>query len=247
MKVKRVKGAKKMINFYKNSFGIFEPFQVLIDVTFCQAAILGKVLLKEQIPKYFDAKVQLVTTACILEEGKSLGPSLSGAVSIAKRFQVRVCGHKKNPVPATECIKHLIGTNNPNRYFIATQDRELQSHLQTIPGVPLLYLNHNCIVLEKPTALSSETAQEVQDSRIDPTSHEKDVIQKLKGTLPEKEQNHRKRKRPGGPNPLSVKKKKVKSDGKQKAILSEQKKKRVRKRKKGKMAAHVLQALTGQS
>lgn len=29
MKIKRVKGAKKIINFYKNSFGIFEPYQVL--------------------------------------------------------------------------------------------------------------------------------------------------------------------------------------------------------------------------
>lgn len=34
MKVKRVKGAKKIINFYKNSFGIFEPYQVLSKCLF---------------------------------------------------------------------------------------------------------------------------------------------------------------------------------------------------------------------
>ncbi|KAK3746608.1 hypothetical protein QZH41_014515 [Actinostola sp. cb2023] len=178
MKVKRFKGAKKIINFYKNSFGIFEPYQVLIDLTFCNAALQGKVLLKEQIPKYFDAQVQL-------------------------------------------------GTNNPNRYFVATQDRELQTHLKTIPGVPVMYLNHNCMVLEKPSALSSKTAQEVQDSRINPTTHEKVQIDKLKGTLPESEQKgRRKRKRLGGPNPLSVMKKKRKTDtkissSKEKVILSD--------------------------
>jgi len=50
-----------------------------------------------------------VTTNCVIEEGKILGPSVSGAVSIAKRFQLRICGHKKNPVSATECIKNMIG------------------------------------------------------------------------------------------------------------------------------------------
>jgi len=48
----------------------------------------------------------------------------------------------------------------------------------------------------------------VQDSRIAPSNYEQKVIQKLKGELPEEEQKHRrKRKKPSGPNPLSVKKK----------------------------------------
>ncbi|XP_031566348.1 rRNA-processing protein UTP23 homolog isoform X1 [Actinia tenebrosa] len=244
MKVKRVKGAKKIINFYKNSFGIFEPYQVLIDLTFCQAAILGKVLLKEQIPKYFDAKVQLVTTNCIIEEGKALGPSLNGAVSIAKKFQVRLCGHKKSPVPAAECIKSIIGPSNTNRYFVATQDRELQTHLESIPGVPLMYLNHNCMVLEKPTPLSYDTAQQIQDSKVNPTSLEKETIAKLKGEPESEEKRRRKRKKPSGPNPLSILKKKRTAD---KTMSQTVKKKRIRKRKKAKVPTHVLQALTKES
>ncbi|EDO34484.1 predicted protein, partial [Nematostella vectensis] len=213
MKVKRVKGAKKILNFYKHSFGIFEPYQVLVDLTFCHAALIGKVLIKEQLPKYLDADVQLVTTKCVIEEGKSLGPQLNGAVTIAKRFQVRLCGHKKNSVPAVECIKTMIGTNNPKRYFVATQDRELTQHLAAIPGIPVLYLNNNCIVLDKATTVTSSVAQEVRVSlvTINPSLHEKETLKMLKTDLPETERKiRRKRKQPGGPNPLSVKKKKRK-------------------------------------
>ena len=51
----------------------------------------------------------LVTTRCVIAEGEALGPQLSGAVLIAKRFRLRKCGHHKVPVPATECIKSMIG------------------------------------------------------------------------------------------------------------------------------------------
>lgn len=114
----------------------------LVDGTFCQAALKGKIQIKEQLPKYLGAPVQLgqktcfdrllqsdhfssspftsthffppsslpfqVTTRCVVAELVALGPQLSGAVFIAKRFQQRVCGHKKSK-PATDCIMSLIG------------------------------------------------------------------------------------------------------------------------------------------
>ncbi len=60
-----------MIDFYKRNFGLREPYQVigeswidftspklvklcnLVDGTFSQAALKGKIQLKEQLPKYF--------------------------------------------------------------------------------------------------------------------------------------------------------------------------------------------------
>ena len=54
--------------------------------------------------------LNLVTTKCVIEEGKALGPQLSGAVLIAKRFQLRKCAHHKAAVPAAECIMSMIGT-----------------------------------------------------------------------------------------------------------------------------------------
>ena len=45
----------------------------------------------------------------MIAEGEALGPQLYGAVLIAKRFHLRKCGHHKAAVPATECIKSMIG------------------------------------------------------------------------------------------------------------------------------------------
>ena len=51
-----------------------------------------------------------MTTRCVIEEGKALGPQLGGAMSIAKRFKLRKCAHHKVAVPAAECIMSMIGT-----------------------------------------------------------------------------------------------------------------------------------------
>lgn len=39
MKIKRYKKAYKNLNFYVNNFGFHKPFQLLIDGTFCFAAL----------------------------------------------------------------------------------------------------------------------------------------------------------------------------------------------------------------
>lgn len=62
MKIKRQKQAKKTISFYKYNFNFREPFQILIDGTFCQAALKNKIQIKEQLPKYLMGEVQLCTT-----------------------------------------------------------------------------------------------------------------------------------------------------------------------------------------
>ncbi|CAH3164681.1 unnamed protein product [Porites lobata] len=240
MKVKRVKHARKYLTLFKNSFGIFEPYQILVDGTFCQAALQTKINIKEQLPKYLDGTIQLSTTRCVIAEGEALGPQLSGAVLIAKRFHLRNCGHHKAAVPATECIKSMIGTENPNGYFVASQDRDLRQHLHTVPGVPLLFINHNTILLEKPSSASCQASDKVQISRLEPSKHEKETLEKLSETSTELKPR-RKRKRPGGPNPLSVlKSKKRKYD--RHSGSEDIKKKRIRKRKR-KLARHVLEAI----
>uniref|UniRef100_A0A671KVT1 UTP23 small subunit processome component n=1 Tax=Sinocyclocheilus anshuiensis TaxID=1608454 RepID=A0A671KVT1_9TELE len=103
MKIKRQKHAKKTISFYKYNFCFREPFQILIDGTFCQAALKNKIQIKEQLPKYLMGEVQLCTT----------------------KFQIRKCKHMKDPLPALECLLSMLGETNPHHYFIATQVRTL--------------------------------------------------------------------------------------------------------------------------
>lgn len=237
MKVKRQKTVKKYINLFKNSFGIFEPYQILVDGTFCQAALQNKINIKEQLPKYLDAEIQLLTTECVLNELESLGGALYGALVIAKRFKTRKCGHREH-VSATECVSHLVGEENEKRYFVATQDKQLRNRLRKIPGVPLLYINYNCIVMEKPSFVCTKKASEVQTARTEPTDHERGTLERLKASeLDQPEVIRRKRKRTKGPNPLSCKKKKAKLDHTNTSNKSS------RKRRRHKLPAHVLEAL----
>lgn len=145
MKIKRQKQAKKTISFYKYNFKFREPFQILIDGTFCQAALKNKIQIKEQLPKYLMGEVQLCTTkwvrpfivnssgislshirrcsfySCAMKELESLGKELYGAKLILQRYQMRKCAHMKSPVPASECLLSMLEETNPHHYFVATQ------------------------------------------------------------------------------------------------------------------------------
>ncbi|KAI1901567.1 hypothetical protein AGOR_G00035740 [Albula goreensis] len=212
MKIKRQKHAKKTISFYKYNFNFREPFQILLDGTFCQAALKNKIQIKEQMPKYLMGEVQLCTTNCVLKELESLGKELYGAKIILQRFQIRNCSHFKNPVPASQCLLSMLDSSNPHHYFIASQDQELTTSVKKVPGVPLLYIILNTIVLDKPSLRSVAHVQAVQTGEL-VTPEQQHSISKLKEeqgiarNLAEKRGKKRKRK-VKNPNPLSCLKKK---------------------------------------
>ncbi|KAJ8273352.1 hypothetical protein GJAV_G00100650 [Gymnothorax javanicus] len=212
MKIKRQKHAKKTISFYKYNFQFREPFQILLDGTFCQAALKNKIQIKEQMPKYLMGEVQLCTTNCILKELESLGKELYGAKIILQRFQLRKCSHFKNPVSASQCLLSMLDTNNPQHYFIASQDHELTTAIKKIPGVPLLYIILNTIVLDKPSMCSLTHVRMMQSGEL-VTPVQQQSISKLKeercGPQDGDKRFPKKRKRKGqNPNPLSCLKKK---------------------------------------
>ncbi|XP_065910465.1 rRNA-processing protein UTP23 homolog [Dysidea avara] len=206
MKFKRYKHARKLISFYKMNYGVREPYQVLVDGTFCQAALKGKIYIKEQLPKYIGSSVQILTTRCAIEETRSIGDDLIGALLVAKRFQQRNCGHKHKCIPAADCFTSLIGNDNSNHYFVATQDVELRRKLRRIPGVPLLYINRNTIVLEGVSDTSRDQAKQIGVEKVQPTKYQQSVLDSLGSELAETTKKP-KRKKIKGPNPLSCKKK----------------------------------------
>ena len=50
-----------------------------------------------------------VTTRCVVSELEGLGGELSGAMYVAKRFQLRSCGHHKETQSATQCVQSMVG------------------------------------------------------------------------------------------------------------------------------------------
>ncbi|GAB0181691.1 rRNA-processing protein UTP23 homolog [Grus americana] len=243
MKVTRQKHAKKNMGFYKHNFHFREPFQVLLDGTFCQAALRNKIQIREQLPGYLDGATQLCTTRCVLKELESLGKALYGAKLIAQRFQVRNCSHHKDPVSGSVCLLSMIEEGNPHHYFIATQDQDLANKVKKKAGVPLLFIIQNTMVLDKPSPKSLAFVQKLQMNQLVP-EHQKESIVQLKekeGLAKQEGEKRRKRKRAGGPNPLSCLKKKKKTTQEGQEPSAEKKKRR--KRKRNRVKAEALQSM----
>ncbi|CAN9493001.1 unnamed protein product [Ophioblennius macclurei] len=213
MKIKRQKQAKKTLSFYKYNFRFREPYQILVDGTFCHVALKNKIQIKEQMPKYLMGEVQLCTTSCCLKELQTLGSQLYGAKIILQKFQVRRCSHLKTPVSASECLLSLLEDANPHHYFVATQDHTLTGALKAVPGVPLFYIVLNTIVLDKPSPASLDHVNAVQLGQLVSPAQQRSIcsLKEERGIVgtPPTPQRKRKRKQ-SNPNPLSCLKKKKK-------------------------------------
>ncbi|XP_021351522.1 rRNA-processing protein UTP23 homolog [Mizuhopecten yessoensis] len=207
---KRQKRVRKLISFYKNNFGLKTPYNVLVDGTFCKSALAFKVNINDQMPRYLEGEVNIVTTECVKEECAAFGTLLYGPLKILRQFDVQHCKHKK-PVKAARCMTSVVKNSRDKQLMIATQDHELREELrEKHPGVPLLFVAYNAINMESPTELSKGTADKELQARMAPSEHQMEVLKKLKvqafGEEPVKKKF--KRKGPKGPNPLSCQKSK---------------------------------------
>ncbi|KAG7225439.1 hypothetical protein INR49_027433, partial [Caranx melampygus] len=175
MKIKRQKQAKKNTSFYKYNFNFRQPFQILIDGTFCQAALKNKIQIKEQIPKYLMGEVQLCTTKA---------------------------GDSGERVVRSQ--NHLAEVSGPHGDHRPEED----------PGVPLLYIILNTIVLDKPSQASLDHVQAVQLGKLVSPAQQQSIrsLKEEQGiSQKDGERRGRKRKRKqSNPNPLSCLKKKKK-------------------------------------
>lgn len=142
-----------------------------------------------------------------------------------------------------------VGDHNTQHWWIATQDKILQSQLSKIPGVPVVFASVNGLHLSGPPERAvAAVAQGHADAQVVP-AHER-VTEALRDLdeLKQKDDSYKafRRKKARGPNPLAVRKKAKKKSQQaegssrkpeQEAAVSSQqetKLKKARKRKKGK-------------
>ncbi|ELU18872.1 hypothetical protein CAPTEDRAFT_180172 [Capitella teleta] len=224
MKIKRQKTLHRTLLHYKNFFSLEPPFNILLDGTFCKAALSFKINIADQLPKYLDCEVKIKTTQCVIRECKSFGPLLFGPWKVLQQFEVEPCKHRD--VSGAVCLRRMAKKNK--KFMIATQDPQLTKVVRSLPGVPLLYISHKAINLEKPSKASQEESElPAEDKELERLKEMKKAI------LGEEEASPvvtKKRKKPKGPNPLSRKKKK--SAATQPIAEKEGKRKRSRKRRK---------------
>jgi len=252
MRLKRYKKIQRRMGFFEKNFRFRAPFQILLDGTFAQAALLTKVNIQDQLPKYLNAQVKLITTPCIVIETEGIGPQVFGALNILKQFPTHKCSHSSRPEAADQCVLSMVGSANPNRYIVATQDPTLRDRLREVPGVALLYLHGNAPTLEKPSEKTMAFAADQSLQRTEVLDYQKEILDAMKKSVLGEEgkgqgskPSHKgtmKRKR-AGPNPLSCKKAKKKKPGSsrspQKMVAETSAEMKKRKRVKVKIPKHV--------
>ena len=240
MKIKRQKKVQRILEFFKHNFGHFPPYQMLLDGTFAMACLKMQINIKDQMPKYIGQEVKLLTTKCAIVETEKLGPELFGATKVLKQFHVHKCGHEEEPQPALKCLRSMVGEGNSQRYFVVTQDSYLREKVRKIPGTPVLYLHHKALTLEKPSEINNMSVDNKTQEKVGISEYQAKMIARLKekAGIIEVNSTKRKKKKKGGPNPLSCLKKKkmpIRNDqmrGVQDNLVSAGKKKKRRRAKK---------------
>lgn len=89
----------------------------------CLVPFQNKFNIQEQLVKYFQSEIKLLTTACIISETEKLGtlsPAVNGATQIVKQYAVHRCGHEKKSISGSKCLRSMIGKDNSARYIIQT-------------------------------------------------------------------------------------------------------------------------------
>ncbi|OCH96485.1 Fcf1-domain-containing protein [Obba rivulosa] len=211
MRQKRAKAYRKLMSLYSMSFGFREPYQVLVDSEMCKTSVAQKIDLAKQLGVVLQGTVKPMITQCCIHELYLQGKAQQPAVDLAKTFERRKCNHRE-AIPGDDCLVSVIGETNKHRYVVATQSQELRSKLRTVPAVPIVHVNRAVMILEPPSDVTLKAKEAMEEKTLLPSAPEMEKLSSTSAVPAAVEPSRKKRKGPKGPNPLSVKKKKTKSD-----------------------------------
>lgn len=168
-------------------------------------------MIDEQLKNYLQMDVRILTTPCMIIETDKLGPKYLQVSRKLKSLQLNKCGHEKNPLTGSNCIKSIV---KENRYVIATQDRDLQDWIRNQVGIPLLYLHNVVPTLEDASLATRKFVERKSKKSLKVSSFEGEQLVQMKkkeGLIEEKKFVNKTKHKKKGPNPLSCKKKKFKN------------------------------------
>ncbi|BBN04553.1 U3 small nucleolar RNA-associated protein 23 [Marchantia polymorpha subsp. ruderalis] len=236
MRVKKQKQVRRHVRFFKACCGFREPFKVLCDGNFVHAALTARMGgLQDALPNFLGSAAKAFVTRCVIQELRKLGEVFSGTVLAARRLDIAKCNHEP-PVSAAECVEAMIGKNNPEHFFVATQDFELRKRIRKVPGGGIIFAQNTGLIMEPPSTQQVAYARMSEAERAHMAEREQKIIEERARRKAEaalaaktaqeapadlhvpaneqkpvlKDRTKLKRKLPKGPNPLSQKKKKMK-------------------------------------
>jgi U3 small nucleolar RNA-associated protein 23 len=229
MRITRHKAFKKALRFFKAAFDFVDPYHVILEPSFIDCAVIGKINPKEDLSKLLSGRVTPMVTECIMSHLRKNGRSKTDALLLGKSCYRLKCGHDaKNPLSPGDCMLSQLEKENPRHFLVATQEDDLKARSRIIPGTPVLSIHGSLLMLESPSTESRSAAEHRELKRKLPKLSEKSDSSESDSSDEESPDplKPRKKKRKGGPNPLSCKKKQIKTISF--ALNEEGKKKRVR-------------------
>jgi U3 small nucleolar RNA-associated protein 23 len=166
MRFKKQKRHRRIVKFYTTCFGFREPFKVLCDGTFIHHLLVNRITPADAaLSNILGGAVKIFTTRCVLAELKSLGESYSESLKAARNLITARCDHEKRK-SAVACMMEVLGENNSEHFFLATQDAELRKKLQEVPGVPMIFGLRNALLLEAPSSFQHHLVKSTEEERL---------------------------------------------------------------------------------
>ncbi|XP_010524485.1 PREDICTED: rRNA-processing protein UTP23 homolog isoform X2 [Tarenaya hassleriana] len=178
MRVTRQKRNRRTVRFYKVSFGFRHPYKVLCDGTFVHHLVVNQITPADTaLSSLLGDPVKLFTTRCQLAELKRMGKVYAESLEAAQMLTTATCNHDK-PKAADACILEVIGKNNPEHFFVGSQDVELRKKLHQVPGVPLIFCLRNSLQLEQPSDFQRQFTKTSEEERQHMTEMERKMLEK---------------------------------------------------------------------
>ncbi|BFG30878.1 hypothetical protein CerSpe_171520 [Prunus speciosa] len=163
MRVKKQRRHRKIVRFYTACYGLRQPYKVLCDVNFVHHLVVNRITPADKaLSNILGAPVMLFTTKC--------------AISELKKQDLR-CDHER-AMSADDCIMDIIGQNNPEHFFVATQHADLREKILKIPGVPAIYALRTALFLEAPSAAQRQFVKTSEEQRLHMTDLEYEMLTK---------------------------------------------------------------------
>eukprot|EP00937_MAST-01D_sp_MAST-1D-sp2_P006012 g6012.t1 len=153
MRILRAKHVRKTLRFFRMTLGIVPSFRIVLDGTFIVTMVRQKLDPAEAVRKALqNAKCEFFVPASVVRELAAIGAKVASAAAYARTLQTidDAQGGGEDGVAASSAIAALAGGANAEKYFVATQDKDLRYELRAGGRTPLMYANHAVVVLEAP-------------------------------------------------------------------------------------------------
>ena len=157
MKAKRQKKIRQTFETYVKHFNFEKPYKLLVDGNFIKTCLDLNYDYQQKLQSLFGKRAEFVTTKCVVNELKTLGPMLANTLLSAQKLKQVNCTHVEEYLPANFCLKAFVGYKNPHKVVLATQDDILHEFYDKTKALPLIhFFRGNILRIRDFTAITKD-------------------------------------------------------------------------------------------